>query len=508
MTRTSRSISNIIWAIIYKMIAIIMPFLVRTVIIYKLGLAYAGLNGLFSSVLTVLSLSELGFSNAIVYSMYQPIHDNDIPQLCALLNLYKKVYRIIGLVVAGVGLSLIPALNYLIKGAYPQDINLVLLYLVFLINTVMSYFMFSYKSALLTAYQRYDIVSKIGLLWNFVFYLLQITTLFFFKNYYIYTLTLPVLTIIINIRYELASRKEYPEIHCEGSLAKAKLAEIKKSVSGALLYKVSSISRTSFDSIIISVFLGLTVLAQYQNYFLIISSLSGVLGVINTSITASVGNSIVSKSQNENYHDFKSILTLYMCISIVFTTCLVGLYQPFMKIWVGIENTLSTGMAVLFCLYFFVQTMGDIVYVYRMAAGLWWGDRIRPIVESIANVALNIILVKYFGLYGVISATILTLFFINFFWGSEILFKYYFKMSIREYVLLQGKNILVCAVAVGITFALCSLIPDAGFWWLIPRALISVLIAVIAIICFNSTSPVFQDSLFLMQNIVRVFRKV
>ena len=95
MGRTRRAFVNIIWGFIEKMITLICPFIIRTIMIYKLGNEYLGLNGLFTSILQVLSLAELGFGDAIVFSMYKPIIENDNKMLSALLNLYKKVYRII-----------------------------------------------------------------------------------------------------------------------------------------------------------------------------------------------------------------------------------------------------------------------------------------------------------------------------------------------------------------------------------------------------------------------------
>lgn len=487
MSRTINSIRNIFWAIIYKFIVMLLPFVVRTVMIYQLGAQYTGLSSLFTSVLSILSLAELGFSNAMVYCMYEPIHNGDQKTICALLGLYRKIYYAIGFLILIGGLFLLLFLKHLIHGVVPSDINIYALYLLYLVNTVISYFLFAYKSSLLTAYQRNDIISIIGLVCNVVLYLLQIVVLITTRSFYLYAILLPISTILVNCLYEITTRKLYPNIKCKGTVDKKLKEKIKERVLGIMLYKFSSTTRTSFDSLIISSFLGLTLLTQYQNYFMIISSLSGVLAVISNSITASVGDSIVAKSINENYRDFRKFVFIYMWIAGCFTACLAGLIQPFMKVWVGEKLVLDNGMAVLFCIYFYAQCMGDMVFLYRTAAGLWWQDRLRPIVEAVSNIFLNLLFVLLWGIHGVILATIVTLIGINFLWGAQVLFKKYFKQNSKEYFILQIKqavgtlfcviaNVFTCnympvdgVVNIALRFVVCLILPNIFFGFIYYR---------------------------------------
>lgn len=475
-SRTLNSIRNIIWAVIYKLIIIVLPFVVRTVMIYQLGAQYTGLSSLFTSVLTMLSLAELGFSNAMVYCMYEPIHNGENKTICALLGLYRKIYYIIGSVILVIGGVLLPFLKYFIHGTVPTDINIYFLYLIYLANTVISYFMFAYKSSLLTAYQRNDIISIIGLFCNIVLYVLQIIVLLITKNFYLYAILLPISTVVINLFYEIATKKLFPDIKCYGTVDKELKAKIKKRVIGIMLYKFSSTTRTSFDSIIISSFLGLILLTQYQNYFMIISSVSGILTIISTSITASVGDSIVAKSVDENYCDFRKFVFIYMWIAGWCTACIAGLLQPFMKIWVGKQLLLDGLMAGLFCLYFYAQCMGDMVFLYRTAAGLWWQDRIRPVVEALANIALNFLFVVLWGIHGVIFATIVTLIGINFLWGAKILFKYYFQRGMKEYLGMQIRQAIGTSLATTITVLVCVMMPMEGYINLLLRVIVCIFI--------------------------------
>ena len=184
--RTKNAIRNTKWGFIQRLVNTLFPFLVRTVLIYNLSAEHVGLSGLFTSVLSILSLSELGFSNAIVYSMYKPVAEDDKDKICALLNVYRKAYLIIGCFIFGLGVMLMPLLPLLIKGEIPPDTNLYVLYLIYLINNVISYVLFGYKTSLLSAYQRDDVISKNVLMLNVLLYSVQCAVLLVFKNYYIY----------------------------------------------------------------------------------------------------------------------------------------------------------------------------------------------------------------------------------------------------------------------------------------------------------------------------------
>lgn len=458
ISRRYNAARNIIWAIINKIIIIIMPFVARTAMIYCLGVEYTGLGSLFTSVLTVLSLAELGFSSAMVFSMYEPVNKGDKTSLCALLKFYRLVYRIIGLVVLIAGIVFMPFLPVFIKGSAPGEINIYVLYVIYLSNTVIGYFLYAYKISLLTAYQRGDIVSKIGLVSSVGMYVLQISVLVFTQNFYVYALILPLSTVVNNVACNVVSKHLYPDIVCEGRLDRKVVWDIAKRVSGVFLYKLSSTTRTSFDSIIISTYLGLAVLTQYQNYYMIISSVSGMLAVVINAITASVGDGIVSKPRNENYNNFRLFVFLYMAVATVCAACLLCLLQPFMQIWVGDDLTMASWPAALFVLYFYVQAMGDIVYLYRTAAGLWWQDRIRPVVESVANITLNLIFVHIWGFAGVLFATIITLVVINFWWGAYILFKHYFRCGMGGYLRIQARQFVVMLLACFVAYYVSSLV--------------------------------------------------
>ena len=290
MNRTENASRNIIWGILNKIISLGLPFIIRTIMIYTMGMQYVGLGSLFTSVLQVLSFAELGVGSALVFSMYKPIADGNDDKVCALLNFYRKIYRVIGCVILALGLVMLPFLKYLIAGDLPKGINLQVLFIMYLLNNVLGYFLFAYKQSLFTASQRTDMISKIGMGLQLISSIAQILSLVLLHSYYAYVAVVPVITCLNNVCIGILTDKYYPQYRCKGKIEKEELHSIEKKVGGMVLQKIGGIVLTSVDTIVISAFLGLTSLALYQNYYYIITALFGFLTVIMQSIIAGVGN--------------------------------------------------------------------------------------------------------------------------------------------------------------------------------------------------------------------------
>ena len=289
-------------------------------------------------------------------------------------------------------------------------------------------------------------------------YSCQIFVLLHFKNYYTYLFFVPLTTLIQNFANSALVDRMFPQYVCRGEISTGLLHKIRLSIPGLVINKLCFISRNSFDNIFISAYLGLTVSAIYANYYYILSSLSSFLGIISSSILAGIGNSIVIESSETNYQMMKKINFIYMWLAGWCAICLLCLYQPFMRIWVGDELCFDFKTVILFVLYFYLLKMGDIRGTYSEAAGLWWENRYRAILESVVNLILNYTLVRFLGIYGIILATLLSLFFINFLWGSNIVFKFYFKNGkASEYFLLHGKYALCTGCIAAVTYMVCSL---------------------------------------------------
>ena len=443
-TRTQNAKRNIVTSVINKLVIMLTNFVMRTVLIWYLGRVYLGLDSLFTSILQILSLTELGIGSAMVYSMYKPLAHNDTAAVCALLKLYRTVYRWIALIMTVLGLAITPFLPLIVKNDLPGGLNLYVLYFINLGNTVLSYLLFAYRSALFTADQRYSINNNIYSIFKIGSTVLQILAIVLLRHheylaYYFYSLALPVTTVLKNLVTYILSNKMYPQYQCEGTVPKSEIEGIKKRVAGMFLHKVSFVFRNSLDSIVISAFLGLEILGQYNSYYFIINAISGIMILVSNSETASVGNSIVVETKQKNYADFKKIQLLYMWLTSWLTVCFAACLQPFIRLWLGKGMLFSDVIMVIFCVYFFSTHFSRVCHIYRDAAGLWWQDRYRPIVETVVNLTLNILLVRFIGVSGVMLSTIFCIVFIEGTWGTRILFKHYFteeKQSVYMFKLL------------------------------------------------------------------------
>ncbi len=466
MQKTENAVRNIIWGLVNKIVTLFLPFLTRTLMIYYMGVQYLGLSSLFTSVLSMLSLSELGFSSAIIFSMYKPIAEKDYGTVSALLNFYRKCYDIVGIVILVLGLVLLPFLERFVSGSHPEDINLQILYLIYLFNTVIGYFLFAYKKSLLTAFQRNDIDSNITTVTVTLQYVIQSAIIVLTRNYYIYIVVLPILTITNNIVTMVIVNRRYPEIRCAGKITAEYSASIKKKIAGLVTQKIGITILNSADNLVISAFLGLTPLALYNNYYYIMSSVAAILGIFMTSVASGIGNSLVTKSKEENYKDYLKFNFMYVWIVCWCTVCLLCLYQPFMLLWVKAENMLPSYIAVMLAIYFFANKNNDFCGAYKQAAGIWWEGRFMPIVAASVNLSINIILVQYIGLAGIIISTIISLLFIYFPWGTQILYKHYFKgvgKGTLGHLWMQIRYAITCIVMCTVTYVLCNLLPIAGF---------------------------------------------
>lgn len=457
LDRTKNAIRNMICGIVNRVVLLVFPFILRTILIKVLGIEYAGLNGLFVSILEVLNLSELGLSSAIVYCMYKPIACGDNDSICALLKLFRKMYFVIGMVVLGIGIAIMPFLKYFIKDSYPADVNLYILYVIYLTNSCVSYFFMGYRSALLSAHQRLDITQNISTLVKGAMYIVQIIVLILYKNYYVYVIMLPIFTVIINLLTAYETRKVFPQYVCLGEVSQDIKNDLKEKLSGLMITKLCAVTRNSFDSIFISAFIGLTMSAIYSNYYFIMNALVSILGIVVTAVLAGVGNSIQTETVEQNYNDLKRFNFMYLWISGVCVVCLFCLYQPFMCLWIGEDYLLPLSSVALFCTYFFLLKMGDMQSVYYNAAGLWWYYRKCTIIEALLNLGLNFILGKLWGLNGIIAGTLISLFLVNFLYAERLVFKYYFKNGRTwEFYFLQIKYASVTALTCFIVYKICG----------------------------------------------------
>lgn len=499
---------NLIFGFAQKIFQLLLSFIFRSIIVHALGVQYLGLNGLFSSVLLVLNLAELGVGSAMVFSMYKPIAEDDSSKLCALMRLYRLYYRIIGAIILVVGLLLTPAIPHLISGEVPIDINVYILYLLHLGATVLTYWLFAYKNSILEAHQQRSVISKVTLATDAVKYLLQLIALVVFRNYYFYVLSLLFSQALCNIVAAIISHKLYPQYRAQGDLSKAERKAITRRISDLFTTKLGSVIVSSADTLAISSALGLNALAIYQNYFYLIRAARSFITIINASVLAGIGNSMLTKNEQENYKDFRSFIFIEFWIFGFCVCCFSALVQPFITLWMGKELVLTYPFVIMLCLYFLSYEYVMAMSVYKDACGIWHQDRFRPLVCGLAELVLCFIFVRYLGLIGIILAIFLSNSLIGAPWITQNVFHYIFKHeSLSGH--LRDISLYLCVIAViaVIVNLLCGLIPGAGIVSFIFKFLVSVLLSNGLFVLAYFKHPCFKESIYLANRMIRTVKQ-
>jgi O-antigen/teichoic acid export membrane protein len=502
-SRSIHSIRNIILGSAHRIVATFLPFIMRTVIINVIGEEYLGLNTLFSSILNVLNLTELGFGNAIAASMYKPIAEKDTQTVSALLRLYRNVYRIIGYVMLLSGIIIMPFLRKLINGDVPQGVNIYILFWLYLAQSAFSYLFWAYKMVLINAHQRSDITEFVGAIVKFITFLLQLIAIVIFKNITLYVFMNVLCVVLNNVICNIIVERKYSMYRCEGKLDDEVKYKIKSNIVALAIHKIGNTVSTSLDTIIISAFLSLSVVAIYGNYNYISSSIGACIILIYSSIKASVGNSIAIESTEKNYKDFCNFSFMNNWIVGWCSISLICLYQPFMKIWLGEKFLLDWKTVICIVICFYIQYLRRVVITYKDAAGMWYADKFKPLVGCMVNLVFNIYLVKNIGVAGVVISTIISYVFVEMPWETHVLFKQYFRTSEVKYYRQLFYTTCTVLAAGGITFYICSYISD-GIIGFIIKAVICICVPNAIMIILNCKRTEFGTAVNFIKHIFNI----
>ena len=475
--RMGNAVRNTLIAEVLTVYRALAPFVLRTALLYFLGVQYLGLNGLFASVLQVLNVAGLGVENAIVFSLYKPIAQDEKNIICALLRLYRKYYISIGLFIAAAGIGIAPFLPKLIQGEVPSDINISFAFLLYLMYTVASYMVLGYKKCLLKAHMRNDILSKVVLTVSIFTNALQLYAICILRNYYIYLGILFLYIIIANLISARLAEKMYPEYKPSGQVEGEHLLKLKEKIRDLFLVKISTVLMNSADIIVISAVMGLNILAVYQNYYFVLTTVITFVEVLFDSAIAGIGNSLVTESKEKNYTDFQMMTFIIAWVAGCCACCMLCLYQPFMCIWVGEDLLLPFGMVILFVFRFIIMELSRIISVYKDAAGMWHKDRFRPFITALLNLLLNILTIKEFGLYGVLFSSVMVTLAVDFPWLLHNIFSLLFSRNyLWTYVRSICYYLLITGLSCIFSIMICNWISYNAWRGIIVRALICLIV--------------------------------
>ncbi len=501
--RTKNSLKNMYIGIFTQIIITLLGFISRKVLFDSLGEAYLGVNGVLTNVLSMLSLVEGGIGTSIVYNLYKPLAEDDKEKTIALIQLYKKLYFILCILVFILSLAIYPFLGILMKDNEAIS-NLTLVYFIFVARNMISY-LNAHKWSLINADQKGYVLSRINLVFNIVTTVVKIIVLKLTKDYVLFLLIDLIIFIIQNIyngsivnkRYEYIKTREKYNIDKE---IKENLVE---NVKALFLHNIGSFCVNGTDNILISAFIGLSTSGRYSNYTMVMNQLSALVNPILNSISASVGNLIATESKEKTYEVFK---ITYFINFWIFSWCSIFLYnllEPFIDWWMGKGLLLNKFTFIIVLVNFYISGIRRSIGIFKEKAGIFKEDKYVPLVESLVNLGSSIILVKYFGLVGIfIGTTISTIFFPL--WNQpRLVYKKLFKKPLNEYFKSYAGYALVTLIGALITTFTCNLLVNGnGFISLVFKGIICVIIPNIVICLVFHRNDEFKYIIILIKNIL------
>lgn len=441
--RTKNTILNVIATILLFSIKVLLNFIGRTLLIRYLGDNYNGISSLFSNIVSILSIADMGIGSAIIYNLYKPVSENDINTIKSIMKFYKQCYHIIAIVVFFIGLCILPFISDLVGVINIAD-NIFILFLLFLTDTVLSY-LFTYKRSILYVNQRNYIISYIDILYYMILNTGQILIIIYSKNYLLYLVFMIVCRFVENIVINYYVNKKYRYL-TDRAVEKINIKikkDIVEKVKGLLFHQIGSYIVLGTDNIIISKFLGVIYVGFYSNYLIILNPISSIISQIISATTASVGNLLVEKDTGKNYNIYRKISLICFWLYSFSSICIFFLAQDFIKIWLGNKYLLSNKVLLVLVFNFYLQGMRCAIGVFKTAAGIYYEDRYVPVVESIINIIISIILVNKLGISGVLIGTIISsipLFLYSF---PFLVYKRMFEKSVKYYFGEQLKYLII-----------------------------------------------------------------
>lgn len=506
--RTSNSIKNSLTILIGNMISYIMGFIAQALFIYILNIEYLGLNGLFTNVLSMLSIFELGIGSAIVFNLYKPIAENDKLKIAKLMNFYKKTYNIIALLIFSCGLVILPFITFFV-GEVTVDVNIYLIYFLFLVSTSVSY-LIVYKRNIIEANQQKYIINIIHSLYLIILNIAQLIILYLTKNYYAYLIVKIVCQLLENIIVTAVANKKYPYLnkYKKEKLDEATSKDIFKRVKALIFHKVGGIVVLGTDNILISKFFGVATVGLYTNYNTIITAVNTIFSQVITSTTASVGNLAVENNSDKMYITFKKMRFLNFYISCFTSVCILLVIQPFITLWIGSDYLINFITVILLVFNYFQSVQRTVYSTFKDAAGIWIEDKFVPLLESLLNIVFSILFIKICGLPGVFIGTLISGLALWCYSYPKFVYKKLFNRMYKNYAIetigYALLFVLVCSICYIITLIVTV---DSVLLQLIINLLICIIVANLLLFLIFRKNENFKYFIDILKNIISKRKK-
>lgn len=451
MSRIENSARNIMASLGGQLLNNLLRLICRTAFIYTLGKEFLGISSLYANILTILSVSELGFSSAITYSLYKPLAENDIPTICALMHFFRNAYRVIGVIVFVVGLAVVPFLPFFMNGT-TDSVNIYLYYFLYLAETVISYLFFAYKGTLLVADQKKYLNDVITYMVQITMNMIQIGVLFLLRSFFVYTVVGIVSTAVQNILISAAVDKKYPYLKgAHPKLGKEARKQVFSQVYAMSLYRISTTISSATDNLIISSQISVLMVGLYDNYYMIIQVIQKLLQGFFRAFTSSVGNFYATETKERNAFMFRCLNLMNSGIIVFCSVSFLVLLQPFVSLWIGEEYLLTYPVVVAIVMNFATNYMQSAVQTYKDASGLFVRGKYRAVATAVLNLVISIVLVRTIGLAGVFWGSVISRMVTTWWYDAWLIHRAGFGCAPAQYY--AG-----CAVLMGLIFSLSWLI--------------------------------------------------
>lgn len=504
-SRTKNTAMNISSAFVGQLVGQFSNLIVRTFFIHVLEKTYLGVNGLFTNILTVLSLAEMGVGSALVYSMYKPMAEKNVSALQAYMNFYKKVYYTIGIGVTLVGLSITPFLDFFMAER-PDISSLELIYVLYVVRTGSSYF-FAYKQSIFRADQKVFYITNATTVTLVVKSIAEIIVLVTTKNFIVYLLIEVIFTFGQNVVLAFIADKKYPFLkeHNQTKLNKDTFKELAKNIRALFVHKVSSVVLNSTDSIVISKYVSVVAVGIYSNYATIITVIMHFLNTISDGILPSVGNLFATAKTEKAYSIYKGIDYMFSWMVGFCAVALYLLFNPFILIWAGQEYLFDEWIVAAIVVSFYIQMNMRPISMVRSANGLFYNDRYFAVAQCIINLGVSVVLVKYMGICGVFIGTSIALLCTLYWIQPCLVYKKVFHKPLHIYFCEYFGKVAIWVAALLISKWCFGFVAtgNVGADFVVK----AVITAVIPNVLFLLATLKTEEFLFCKNRIVRIFKK-
>lgn len=431
--RVANVLRNSIYAMTLYVVLAVLGILIRQAFTRHLPIELLGLEGLFTNVIALLSIAELGISTVVSYGLYREIATKNEDEVNMLMSIYRYIYLIIGTLVALIGVILFFFLPWIVRDNSIDWYYVQFVYVV-QICTVLSTYFLAYRRTLFTADQKDYICVRIDLVCSFAANLIKFAAIIVWESYTMYALSALGFNILANLIISHRLGREYPFLHTvRVTIQDLRQRKFFVDIKNFLIHKLSYLVYFGTDSIIISSFLGLRTAGLVANYVLLCDGVYKLLYKMLQGIIPSVANLVYTDDREKTYRVYRMLDFGYFLMGGYIACIYFIVLQPFVALFFGAEFLLNDAYVMALAINVFLGMQFENAYNFRSTHGVFENDRGYMVLSAVTNLILSMILVQHLGVVGVMIGTIAGLGFIVY-GRVQFVFRVIFQRSMKEYL--------------------------------------------------------------------------